>query len=115
LRVLGKGLAGEIGSAAAIEVAGKPYVPIHDSSGNLVLLLDNQGQLIEKHSYSAFGEEESTLSISPWKYSNKSILRLAFITLIESTMLLRLFAGLILILQALSMALISMPMFTITL
>jgi RHS repeat-associated protein len=52
-------------------VQAKTYVPIHDSSGNLVLLLDNQGQIIEKHSYSAFGEEESTLSISPWKHSSK--------------------------------------------
>ena len=82
LRVLGSGKGAEIGSAVALELCGKTYVPIHDQSGNIAVLIDRDtGKLAEAYAYTAFGEEqiynEETLNRSsvgnPWHFSSKRL------------------------------------------
>jgi RHS repeat-associated protein len=57
-RVLGIGKGAEIGASIAIEVGGETAVPVHDHNGNIVQLLDLDGDIIESYRYSAFGEEK---------------------------------------------------------
>ena len=72
LRVLGNGKGAEIGAAIALEINGEVYAPIHDSSGNVTCLIDPaNGEIIESYRYSAFGEETSKESISPWRFASK--------------------------------------------
>lgn len=71
LRILGKTKGGEIGAAIAIEIQGKTYAPLHDHRGNLVALVDKRGRIKETIRYSAFGEECSSTSLSPWRFSSK--------------------------------------------
>ncbi|MFV0339787.1 MAG: RHS repeat-associated core domain-containing protein, partial [Parachlamydiaceae bacterium] len=74
LRVLGKGLKGEIGGAVAIEIYDAVYAPQHDHIGNVIALIDSQGHTAASYRYSAFGELETlsgdTLN-NPWKFSSK--------------------------------------------
>lgn len=74
LRVLGEGLGAEIGSAIAMEFAGKVFIPIHDHRGSVCCLVDAENAaVIEKVQYSAFGEEDAGNSklINPWRFSSK--------------------------------------------
>ncbi len=71
LRLLGEGLGGEIGAAVAIELKGTLYTPIHDLSGHLRVLLTQNGEVAETISYTAFGIERRTPSLSPWTFSSK--------------------------------------------
>lgn len=58
LRILGQGKGAEIGAAVALEIRGKPYVPLHDQCGNVAVLVDMESkQVAESYRYSAFGEE----------------------------------------------------------
>lgn len=67
----------------ALEIKETPYVPIHDISGNIVCLLDLQGQEIERYRYTTFGESQiispqgERLSHSkvanPWQYAAKRL------------------------------------------
>ncbi len=70
LRVLGIGL----GADVALELKGTPYIPLHDASGNLRVLLDTTGIPIQNYRYTAFGEmEEFSYKdvFNPWRYSGK--------------------------------------------
>ena len=40
LRILGEGLGAEIGAAVLLELNGTPYVPIHDTQGSLIVLIN---------------------------------------------------------------------------
>lgn len=72
LRVLGIGEGdSEIGAAIALEIANKVYVPIHDHNGNVVSLLDENGQVIVSYRYSAFGETPSSNSFNKWQFASK--------------------------------------------
>ena len=80
LRVLGLGKGAEIGAAVLLELNGKPYVPIHDISGNVCALVNPQnGASVETYRYSAYGQEElydaacSSISSSknPWRFASK--------------------------------------------
>lgn len=81
LRLLGIGKGAEIGSAVAIELDQKLYVPIHDHNGNIATLLDAAGDVVETYRYSAFGEEqiydalgnqiEKSAVGNNWRYSSK--------------------------------------------
>lgn len=71
LRVLGEGLGGELGAAVLIEVQGQTYIPIHDLSGHVRVLLTPSGEVVEKLSYTAFGLESRTANITPWTFSSK--------------------------------------------
>ena len=82
LRILGSGKGAEIGAAVALELYGKTYVPIHDQSGNIALLIDRgTGKLAEAYAYTAFGEKqiynEEILNRSsvgnPWHFSSKRL------------------------------------------
>lgn len=74
LRLLGLGMGAEIGAAVAIEVNKKAYVPLHDHNGNVVCLLGSRVDgIVESYRYSAFGEEEFSSAISPWRYASKRI------------------------------------------
>ncbi|MBS0623525.1 MAG: RHS repeat protein [Verrucomicrobia bacterium] len=74
LRVLGEGFGAEIGAAVLYELNNKSYVPIHDYNGNLVVLIDIKTQKpVEICRYSAFGEELTSNSISPWRFASKRI------------------------------------------
>src|SRR5262249_3971061 len=56
------------------ELNAKSYVPIHDHNGNLTVLIDTKTQKpIETCRYTAFGEELTPYSISPWRFSSKRI------------------------------------------
>lgn len=80
LRLLGKNPRSLM---VALELQGTPYVPLHDFSGNVVCLLNHQGETVERYRYTAFGEEEilnpqgekqlqSTVG-NPWRYANKRL------------------------------------------
>ncbi|CUI18108.1 rhs family protein (plasmid) [Candidatus Protochlamydia naegleriophila] len=57
----------------AIELEGKPFVPIQDHRRNLCCLLDWKGHYIESHRYSAFGLVAPTFkkAQTPWQFSGK--------------------------------------------
>lgn len=60
----------------ALELSNTVYTPLTDLQGNIAALLDSQGTLIERYSFSAFGEEtpsaiNSSTIISPWRFSSK--------------------------------------------
>ena len=72
LRLLGSGCGAEIGAAVAIELQGTPYVPIHDTLGNVTTLLDLSGKVFACYRYTAFGEEETHGNLlNPWRFASK--------------------------------------------
>lgn len=73
LRILGKGIAAEIGAAIAIELNGIAYAPLHDHNGNVTCLIGPNKQILETYRYSAFGEEQifSETSLNPWRFASK--------------------------------------------
>jgi RHS repeat-associated protein len=82
LRILGLGKGAEIGAAVALEIRGKTFVPLHDQSGNVVVLVDMESKrVVENYRYSAFGEEsvydaegeKTTQSMNPWRFSSKRV------------------------------------------
>ena len=71
LRVLGLQTQADMGAAIAFELSGKTFVPLHDSLGNLIHVLDiKDGTILESFDYSAFAEE-STQSTIPWRFASK--------------------------------------------
>jgi RHS repeat-associated protein len=73
LRILGEGLGAEIGAAVLYEIQGKPYIPIHDHRGCVVVLVDLETKKIEHYRYSAFGEELTGNTFSPWRFASKRV------------------------------------------
>ncbi len=74
LRVLGEGLGAEIGAAVLYEIDSKPYIPIHDHRGCVVTLISPSTQKpIESYRYTAFGQEQTDSTLSPWRFSSKRI------------------------------------------
>ena len=73
LRILGKGIANEIGGAISFELGKEIYIPLYDSSGNVATLLTLDGAPVQTYRYSAFGElHESIGNIeNPWRFSSK--------------------------------------------
>lgn len=73
LRILGIGHGAEIGAAIAIELKKDIYIPINDHNGNIVALLDLEGEQCARYTYSAFGEERTGGIVSPWRFSSKRV------------------------------------------
>ena len=73
LRVLGEGLGAEIGSATFLEINQQVHIPIHDHRGALTCLLYNDGSPHETYRYTAFGEELTGNTISPWRFASKRV------------------------------------------
>jgi RHS repeat-associated protein len=74
LRILGLGKGAEIGAAIAYEINDALYIPIHDAFGNVIHVLDSQGNSVERTTYSAFQEESSEGSLTtPWRFSTKRL------------------------------------------
>ncbi|MCH9609940.1 MAG: hypothetical protein S4CHLAM45_13340 [Chlamydiales bacterium] len=71
LRVLGEGLGSEIGAALFLEIKGKTYIPIHNTTGSLAVLINSKGRPQETYRYTAYGEELTTPKISPWRFASK--------------------------------------------
>lgn len=82
LRVLGPGIAAEVGAAVALELQGIVYAPLHDHRGSLVCLVDmNSRRVVEYSRMTAFGEEQlynsagesipADLACNPWRFSSK--------------------------------------------
>ncbi len=71
LKVLGLGVQGDIGAAIALELKGKNYIPVHDLQGNIIAILDENGLIVEKYNFNAFGEEAASDYINPWRFSSK--------------------------------------------
>jgi RHS repeat-associated protein len=72
LKVLGLGIAGDIGAAIAIELDGVAYAPLHDFSGNCIALISPSGELAETYKIDAFGKETTNSSPkNPWRFSSK--------------------------------------------
>ncbi|MCB1114590.1 MAG: hypothetical protein KDK62_07530, partial [Chlamydiia bacterium] len=62
-------------STLAIESSGTPYFTQQDARGNITILEDPHGNLIESYSYSAFTEESTTATpLSPWRFANRRTL-----------------------------------------
>lgn len=83
LRILGNGKGAEIGAAVAIEIEEQLYIPLHDHNGNVRVLLDPSGNVIETYRYTSFGEEtifdadgnpliQSKVG-NPWRFCSKHI------------------------------------------
>lgn len=80
LRLLGKNKRSPM---IALEIEGVAYVPIHDLSGNVALLLNQSGEVVERYRYTAFGESEiispsgdilTESSVrNPWQYASKRL------------------------------------------
>ncbi len=72
-RVLGEGLGAEIGASLLIEINNKAYIPIHDLSGHMRILLNaNTYELEESLDYTAFGpKDHPSFVITPWTFSSK--------------------------------------------
>lgn len=78
LRLLGKEARSPM---VVIEIDGVPYVPLNDLAGNVSVVLDLAGNVIERYRYTAFGEKEifspsgEFLTYSdihnPWQYAGK--------------------------------------------
>ena len=66
LRILGAG-----NTTVAIELNGTSYAPLHNNQGSIVALLTTSGTIAESYRYSAFGEEETSQPINPWRFSSK--------------------------------------------
>ncbi len=76
LRLLGHGIAGDIGAAVAIEVNQNTFAPVHDHRGSIVCLLSaKDGSTSEIYEYTPFGEEidPPNRPISPWRFSSKRV------------------------------------------
>src|SRR3984885_8749829 len=74
LRILGEGLGAEIGAAVLYELKGKAYIPIHDHRGCVVTLIDMESkQPLESYRYTAFGEELTKNTLSPWRFASKRV------------------------------------------
>lgn len=72
LKVLGLGIEGDIGAAVALELYGQVYAPLHDFSGNIVGIVSDSGEIVEKYEISAFGQEQcSSIPINPWRFNSK--------------------------------------------
>lgn len=79
IRLIGKN---KQSRTCALEIQGIPYVPIHDIQGNISMLVNLQGEVIEQYRYTAYGEREilgpsgekrsSTIG-NPWQYAGKRI------------------------------------------
>ena len=41
--------------AVALEIDNQIYIPLHDQNGNVVALLDKNGQLFKEYQYTAIG------------------------------------------------------------
>ncbi len=74
-RVLGEGLGAEIGAALLIENKGVLYLPVHDLSGHVRLLIDTQTMAVAQTlDYSAFGpEDHPEETLTPWTFSSKRV------------------------------------------
>ena len=78
LRLIGKNKHHPI---IAIELKGTLYLPLHDIQGHVSCLLDQQGRVVERYSYSAFGETQilgpngekraHSLVNNPWQYASQ--------------------------------------------
>ena len=57
----------------ALELEEQPLIPLCDYRGNVRRLLDPQGQIVQSHNYTAFGEELAPIitPFNPWRYSAK--------------------------------------------
>lgn len=80
LRILGSGIAGDIGAVVALELDGEVSLPVTNHRGDLVEVLNSSGDTFENYRYSAFGEEEVTDSAgrlieptNPWRFSSKRV------------------------------------------
>ena len=71
LRVLGLGIKGDIGGAISLELDQEVYIPLHDLQGNIVGIVDQEGNLQESYDTNAFGEENSKGFINPWRFASK--------------------------------------------
>ncbi|MBS0627902.1 MAG: RHS repeat-associated core domain-containing protein, partial [Verrucomicrobia bacterium] len=75
LRILGETPYAELGSAIALELYGKIYVPFYDLQGNMAALYSLDDNTLEEYCYTAFGEELflPPLSQNPWRFASKRI------------------------------------------
>ncbi len=71
LRILGEGKGAEIGAAVFIEVGTQQYIPIHDHTGSLVVLLTLEGKPYATYRYTAFGESIHSPFSFPWGFASK--------------------------------------------
>ncbi|MCP5469721.1 MAG: hypothetical protein H7A36_04355 [Chlamydiales bacterium] len=71
LRILGEGKGAEIGASILLKLHGTCYIPTHDHRGCLVALSDLNGNLVEDYKYTAFGEELTGHTLSPWRFASK--------------------------------------------
>ena len=79
IRILGQGRGAEIGATIAIEISDDFFVPFHDLYGNIIAILNWDGNCIESYRFSAYGEEEIfneniplvDSAINPWRFQSK--------------------------------------------
>ena len=72
-KTVGLGLKGDIGGTIAIEINDSVYAPYHDFRGNIIALIDADGQIKESYNIDAFGQEQlgHKSPINPWRFCSK--------------------------------------------
>ncbi len=79
IRILGQGRGAEIGATVAIETSDDFFVPFHDLYGNIIAVLNWDGECIESYRFSAYGEEKifnedinlTNSFVNPWRFQSK--------------------------------------------
>jgi len=74
LRILGVSPEGRKECSVAIEIEGKPYIPLQDITGSICRIIDPATkETVEKMLYTPFGKElsSSVSKLSPWRFADK--------------------------------------------
>lgn len=74
-KVLSLGAQEDRGTALALELQGELCIPLHDFQGNVIALIDSNGNLTETYNIDSFGQETLTPSHprNPWRFCSKRV------------------------------------------
>ncbi|MCB1115408.1 MAG: RHS repeat-associated core domain-containing protein [Chlamydiia bacterium] len=71
LRILNPLTSSESGATIAIEQSNQILLPYHDLTGNILAIQNTEGDTLEHHRYTPFGERLSTHTLIPWHFQSK--------------------------------------------
>jgi len=72
LKILGLGIAGDIGAAIAIEIGSEVFIPLYDFNGHVLAILNTDLSVKETYEMDRFGRSiDQITKINPWRFSSK--------------------------------------------